>query len=809
MMTLAREIGLLVRVHREQPWHALAVIGILAVAIGVNTAVFSVFNAVLLLPLPYAHAERLVRIFDVHAGTGVDRIGPSPGNFLDWERAATSFSAMAAWYAGKPRTLEGDDAAAKIPVADVTTAFFDVFDAEPALGRVFRAGDDAPAQPVAVMSHGLWLERFGGDSSIVGRTVLLNGERHIVVAVMPANFHVPAGDVGFWLPWDLRASYARLPEVPRDFRFLEVAGRLRPGVTMAHASSEMARLTATLATAHPAQNVGWSVRLVGFGDEVVGRFGQAVTALLFAVALVLLIACTNVANLTLARMFARTRELAVRAALGASEARLLRAVFLESLCLALVGGAGGVLLAVAGVRTLVMLAPPALPRVAEISIDSGVLLFSLGVAAMSGLLIGLAPAVRMRGLVLADVLRGGDRSGTMRGQARARQALVAAQVALAFGLVAGATLMTRSLLKIVNVDPGFDARGVLVVRAFPDEERFDGEERLRYFDQLYGAIRALPGVTAVGATTGLPMNRFNNAPDRPFWADDVGRPEGGPPSAPLMMTSLGYFTTMRIPLIDGRDFGVDDRAGAPPVAIVSAGVARRLWGDVRAAGKRLTIDFASRGTTSHEVIGVVGDVRGAGPSAEPEPGIYLPHAQVPYAQMNVVVRTTVDPITLATAVRREVLRIDPRQPVHSITTLERLLGETIAEDRFATFMAGLLSAVALLLSMSGTYAVAAQVVSERKREIGIRSALGASRRQIGLLIAGQVGAMLSLGAGAGVLLSLAVMSALRDVSSSASEFDPVTLAATTIVLALSALVAIVGPLRRALRVAPTEAMRRE
>ena len=780
---------------RRHPTFAAVAVLTLALGIGANTAVFTLLDAVLLRPLPYPAADRLVMIWDTDPEFTDQRIGPTPANMLDWRVRTRSFDGMAAWYAGDLVTLQAPGTPEKIARANVTMDFFTLIGRAPLLGRTFTPEEVAAQAPVAVIAYGLWQARFGGDPEVVGRRIVLDGDAHDVIGVMPADFALPNRAVGLWLPWEFTRSWTQLGVVPRDYRYLRVIARLSDEVPIAGAQADLETVAAELAVEYPDTNAGWTPRLIGLRDELAGSTGPALLVLFGAVCFVLLIACTNVANLLLARATDRRREMAVRRALGAGRARIARQVLTESVLLALAGGVLGVAAAEVGLAALTRLAPANLPQLDGLGVDPRVLGFSLALSVVTGLIFGVVPALDSAGAAGAGDLRHDRRAGAGRGHQRTRGVLVVLQIASALALLVGAGLLLRSFVRLLEVEPGFDADRLLVVRVFPDAARYSTtEQRLHYFDRLREQVGALPGVTAVGAATGLPLNAFNNTPLIPYWAAErPDRATTGAPEAEITMVTAGFFGAMRIPLLRGREFDSRDDADAPRVVIVNQALANQVWADGDPVGRRLMLDYSRPGVYPYEVVGVVGSTRALGLKISPPPAIYMPHAQVAYVTMHLVARTSGPPLALADAVRREVLALDPAQPAHSVTTMAALVGAARATDRFAMVLLGVLAMLAVGLALSGVYSLLAHTVSQRRREFGIRMALGARLEDIVGLVMRQEAMLVTLGLAIGLLAAFGLSRTLTALLYDVSSADLPTYVVSPLAIGLVALAAVYLP----------------
>jgi putative ABC transport system permease protein len=797
---------------------AVAVVA-LALGVGANTLLFSVVEATLLRPLPFPEPERLVVIHDVNPEVGPGRQHPSPGNFLDWRSRNRVFAEMAAWYPASG-TMRDAGGAEVVQVARVSTGFFDVLRVPPAMGRGFDARREAGAardetekvlagDHVIVVSHGFWKRRLGADPAAVGREVSLDSASWRVIGVMPPHFRMPAAETDVWVPWDIPNSYAHLPQgTPRDFHFVNVVARLVDGVEPARAQAEMDALAAGLAREHPRTNEGWGVQLTSLREDRVGSSRRPLLALLGAVGFVLLLACANVASLQMAQGSARGREIAVRLALGASRARLVRQLLTESLVLAGVGAAAGLAVTVGGLRVLKAFPPPGLPRLDEAALNVPVFGFAAGIAVAAGVLFGLAPAWQAARRDASHVLKEEARSSTggPRGQ-RTRRMLVVSEVALALVLLSAAGLLVRSFLKMRAVDPGFDPRGLLVLRVPLDTGTYLANGRAHAFYQaLLPRLSALPGVQSVGAVTALPLSPVATDFDRPFW------PAGSPPTgrlareADIRMATPGYFRTMGMRLRSGRSFIEGDHRGAPRVVVVNETLARSTWTDGDAVGKSLVLDYLG-GTYPYEVVGVVNDTHFHGLRRPPRPEVFIPHAQNPYLALSVVVRASGDPKSLARAARAAVTAVDPQQPVQAVTTMEDLLGDSLAADRSASVLMAAVSLVALGLAATGIYGALAFLVAQRTHEIGVRMALGAARRDILGLVLGESLRLTAAGAVMGLAGALAVGRAAAGVLFEVSPGDPLTLGLVTAALVTVALAAALWPARRAASVDPSIVLR--
>jgi putative ABC transport system permease protein len=779
----------------------------LAAGIGSATALFSVVEAVLLRPLPYPEAEKLVFLFEVQEGG--ERHDPSPANLLDFRRESRTLSEVAAWWVDST-TLLGDSRhqAEEVPSAMVTADFFAALRVPPLLGRTFEPHEVASEERITVLSFELWKRRFGGDEAVVGRDLRFRDGSWRIIGVMPETFRTPetlAGEVQLFKPWDFERDYAHHGAVPRDWRFIEAAARIADGVSLEDARAELEGIARGLAEAYPTTNRGWNTELVPLREVLIGRTEAALLALAGAVGFLMLLACINVAGLLLVRASARGRELAVRTALGASRGRLARQLLFESAILSFAGGFLGIGIAYAGVNLLVRLQPGGIFRLEETVLDVRVLAFALLASLAAGLLSGLAPAFQSATEAPSESLKGsGGVVSADRRRLRLRSVLVVAEIALSVSLLIGTALFLRSFGRVLQVDPGFDKDDLLVVRMRLDDDKYRKGGAHRYYSELLSEIRSLPGVESAGGSTALPMDSIDVDFDRPFWREGEPRPEGGGGGVRLRMTTIGYFETMRIPLLQGRIFDERDDRTRPRVLLVNETMARTTWEGEDPLGKRLVIDYQG-GAASYEVVGVVGDTRFDGYRSQPAPEAYIPHAQNPYLPMNLVIRTR-SPLTLAPLVRETVLALDPSEPVHSVGVMSDLAGTTLASDRFSAVVMTLFGAVALLLAAIGLYGVVAQSVGQRQREMGLRMALGADRKNILALVLGSGLRLAGAGAILGVLSAILAGRFLTSLLFETSPTEPAAMLLAVLISIVTVVLACALPARRAARLDPKDAL---
>ncbi|HVO12426.1 MAG TPA: ABC transporter permease [Vicinamibacteria bacterium] len=789
-------------------WHApgftLVAVLTLALGIGANSAIFSVVDAVLLRPLPFPEADRLVSVAQVWKGRPAVY---SPQNFLDTEGQSRTIAAFAAIDTNGV-TLTGQGAAARLQSADVSARFFEVLRARPLLGRGFVAGENEPGRTrVVVLGYRLWRDRFGSDRGVLGRDVQIDRQPWQVVGVMPDGFGYPEG-IDLWRPLEYDEHFR---SHSRGGWYLGVIGRLADGATVDEARQEVSTIAARLARAYPADDENVGATVIPLHEALVGNARRSLLVLLGAVGLVLLVACVNVANLLLARVAARENELAVRAALGAGRARLVRQVLTESLALAALGGTAGLLLAGGILDTLLALAPQEVPRLAEVRIDRAVIGYAAVVSLLTSLLFGAAPALQMSRRATAQALRQGARGILSGGHRRLRGGLVIGQIALAMVLLAGSGLLLRSFARLRGVDPGFRTHSALSFHVgLPSSVYADDPALLGFYDELQRRLAALPGVRSVGAVLGLPLTeaRFNIS----FTVD--GRPEPPPAQQPTMevrVVTPGYLSTMGIPLRRGRGLRPEDGPESPQVVVLSETAVRRFFPGEDPIGKTIRLGLGrGRGRKAGgEVVGVVGDVKERGLAAEHPPEIYVPYAQFPVHSMDLVLRTSVEPRSLAPVVERVVHGLDPQLPVAGVATLDQILARSVSEPRFYMLLLGCFAGVALFLAALGLFGVMSYAVSQRTRELAVRMALGARRGELLKMVLRDAALLSAVGVGAGLLGALLASRAIAAMLFALSPTDPATLAAVAALLLAVALLAAWLPARRATRVDPTIALRAE
>jgi putative ABC transport system permease protein len=794
-----------VRMLVRAPGFAATAILVSALGVGATTAAFSVTDHVLLRPLPFRESDRLVRLYQDQSYRGYSRTELSPPNYRDWKAMATSFETMGA-FVSQSANLAGPGDPERLNGYKVTGEVLPMLGVGPVLGRVFTEADDRDgAGGTVVLSYGLWRSTFGGDPDVVGRRVLLDDEPHVVIGVMPRTFFFPRRDAEFWSP--MRFG-------PDDFEdransYLNGIARLRGGVSAEQARTELNLIAAQLERQYPKENARNGATVVDLRTDVSRQSRLLLVALLGASGCLLLIACTNLANLLLARALTRRRELAVRAALGAGRERLLRQLLSESLILAALGGTLGVLLASSAMPLVARLMPDALP-VAEVpGVDVRMLLFAAAVTLATALGFGILPAARAA-RVDARALAEGSRSSATRRAERLRAALVVAEITASVVLLVGAGLLIRALWAVYRVDPGFDPRDVLTLRTTLPLPKYElVSTRTAFYGRVLQEVGGLPGVQRAAYVTSVPLGSLRGG----IWsvATDGREPEGDQPdTASLRVVTPGFFSTLRIPLIAGRDVGEHDTARAPLVAVVSESFARRHWPGRSPLGMRFYIAFAHR-----TVAGVVGDVRVRGLERPSEPQVYLPHGQMPdggiigYIPKDLVVRSSAAPEVLLPAIRAIVHRADPHQPVSDVALYSDIIQEETAPRRAQLRVLGGFAALALVLAGIGLHGLLAFMVSARSREIGVRIALGAAPPDILRLVMGQGLALAAAGLVLGAAVAYAAGRAMQGLLAGVSPADALAFGAAIALVVAGTLLGTLLPARRALRVDPLEAMRVE
>ena len=811
MSELAQDIRYGSRLLWKSPGFTVVAVLTLALGIGANTAIFSIVNAVLLQTFPYRDPNQLVLLFAVPLNQPDALSAVSYRDFTQCREQNHVFSEMAG-NAFHDLTLTGAGEPSIVSTADVTPEIFSVLSTKPLAGRTLLPEDGRQgAAPVAVVSENLWHSRFGSDPALIGQSITLDMRPFTVVGILPASFRYPDGAPR----QDVWISVAQDPLFgPRLFqpgsRVLAGIGRLKPGVSLAQAQAEMKTLGTRLANEFPTEDSGLTIRIEPYRQFVVGNVKTPLLILLGAVGLVLLIACANIANLLLSRATSRGREIAVRIALGAGRARIVRQLLTESALLGLLGGVAGVLLAAWGVWSLRSFLPSDVVQINSIQVGGSVLAFALLLSLAAGLAFGLAPAILATPSNLqANIKEGSERTGQRGGQ-HARSFLAIAEVSLAMVLLVAGGLLIRSFALVTSVNPGFDPKNVIEAEvSLPQFQYATPKQWTAFSDQLLARLHAQPGLRDSALAAPLPMDRQGEATFAFSIVGDPPLPPGKSPTADYATVSPDYFRMMRIPLLRGRFFSEQDSPSSPKVAIISETLARRYFPNRDPLGRHMRFGFPPNSNVSREIVGIVGDVRDAALSRKPGPMMYVPFAQAPLYGGEVVVRSSLSASSVAAGIRQAVRSIDKNLPVTDIEFLNAALGQSISQERFRTFLLGSFSAIALVLAAIGIFGVISYSAAQRTREIGIRIALGAERRDVLRLILGQGMKLVLFGLGIGAVAAFLLTRLMSSLLYSVSTTDPVTFACVTVILLAVALTASYIPARRAMRVDPIVALRYE
>jgi predicted permease len=806
---LAKDIRYGLRMLRKSPSFTFFAVAVLALGIAANSAIFSIADAVLVRSLPYRDTNRLVMVWEDASAFGFPHDTPAPGNFADWRSRNQVFEDVAALSFGGSFSLTGNGNPEELIGKKVTANLFSVLGVSPALGRDFRVEDDIPgAPPVAILSQGLWLRRFGGDSQIIGKEISLNYQKFTVVGVMKRGLQFPNRESELWIP----AQFSSEELANHGSHYLHVVARLKPGISLQTANANLATIAQELQKEHPDSNAKIGAFAVPLRDELAGDVRPAILMLVGAVCFVLLIACANIANLLLSRATGRRRELAMRLALGATRGRVIQQMLTESILLAICAGAVGLLLSIWGTKFLATLIPEGIAPMTGTGVDGRVLLFTLVISSATGILCGIIPASRVSQIHLGFSLKqGGGQSGVGSGGHRMRDALVISEVALAIVLLTGAALLVRSLQNLYHLDPGFRADHVLVMRTPLPRPKYEAfARRTAFHDQVLARMESIPGVVAAGYTTWVPLTNSGGATSITV----EGKPEPAPGNLLIpnvRIISKDYMLALCMTLVDGRLLEQRDAAGTLPVALINQTMAKNYWPGEDPIGKRF-----KRGTYREEspwitVIGIVGDVHQAGPAIPARAEMYMPYQQQDfgYDPEYLAVRTSGDPMALAEIVRQQVWAVDKEQPVAGVMPLEDLVDENLASRRMQASLLSGFAGLALLLVMLGIYAVLSVAATQRTQEIGVRVALGAQPHDVLRMIFSQGFKLFLSGAAMGLAAALVLSRALVHLLFGVSAYDPASFAGVTILLAAVALFACYVPARRATRVDPLIALRYE
>jgi len=786
---------------------AVAIVS-LALGIGANTAIFSVVNAILLKSLPYKQPDRIVLVWGYYPAQGHFRSQVSATDVADWRSQNNVFEDVATYQSYRP-TLSGIGDAERVPGMGVGDGYFKIIGAEPILGRDFTTEEQIDGKDdVIILGYGLWQSKFGSDPNVVGTKVLLNSRPHTIVGVMsaslrslpttlidaPAEFYRPVGE--------------NYDEDARSGRHLRAIARLKPGVSIEQAQVEMSVIAGRLEQEHPIHNTGYGVRLVSLPEDTVGSLRPTLLMLLGAVVFVLLIACANVGNLLLARSTARQKEIAIRAALGASRVRLVRQFLTESVLLALAGGALGLLLAVWSTSLIESIGSSVTPLLKGITIDVRVLAFTIAISIVTGIVFGLAPALHLSSVDLNESLKEGSR-GSSAGRNPLRSVLVVSEVALALVLLVCAGLMIKSVMRLGDVSPGFNPAKMLTMNvALPGAKYPKGPDRSAFFTRMLDRVGALPGVESAEVTSVLPFS--GNFDGRGLAVEDHPKPRGEEISVDLYIASPGYVRAMAIPLIKGRELAGQDTDTTPNVALINQTMAEQLWPSEDPLGKRIKFPGSDKNPQPwRTIVGVVGDVNQYALDRKPPMQMYLPQAQFPTSTMSLVVRTAAEPTGPITAIRDEIRAMDPDQAVFNIATMGSLMSDSISLRRFSMLLLMIFAAVALALAAIGIYGVISFAVTQRTHEIGIRVALGAGSTDILKLVVVRGMILTISGVAIGLVAAAGLTHFLQTLLFSVSATDPATFIVISVLLTGVALVACLVPARRAAKVDPMVALRYE
>ncbi|HEX7286696.1 MAG TPA: ABC transporter permease [Candidatus Angelobacter sp.] len=804
------EIRQTLRSLRRQPQFTIPALLALTLGIGTNVVIFTLVNQVLLRPLPYAEPDRVAMVYlrsQAQTGKGVMALA----DFLDIKNNASHFQQIAAYQLSDFNLAPagGDDAGEQIICTRTSADFFSILGTRPLLGRVFRPGDDAPGtSPVTVLSESLWKRRYGGRPDVLGRIATFNGKPFTIVGVVPSSFQYPRADVQAWAILTLNPPARRSPS------FLRAIGKLRPGASIEQAQAQLSVIAKNVEQANPADYSNLEFISVSLTEAVVGNFRTVLWILEAVVFLVLFIAIVNVANLTFARGLGKEREIAVQTCLGAKRRHIVRLLLLESLMVSALGGVLGLLMAWGGIVYLKALNPANMPRLQEVNIDFRVALFTVFLAVIAAMASGLLPALRVSKPNLSESLKAGGRAGTdLRKNLRVRSALVVAEIAMCFTLLIGGGLMARSFMKLSHVDMGFqaDPADLLILKTYPSGPSYTKERRVQFYGQLISDIKKFPGVKDAAISFCIPPNRTNYANGYEIEGRESLKPQESP-IVPVPITSPGYFKTMQIPLLRGRDFAETDTLTSPPVVIVSQAFARAYFPNQDAVGKRIRESDSPEESGARpwmEIVGVVGDVHYQGANSETTPVYYRPSTQLIFPWGDYVIVRAANPANLISAIEQRVHAEDRSITVSGTATMEQLMGEAIKQPRFNTLLIGIFAVVSLVLTAIGTYGVMAYSVTQRTVEIGIRMALGAQRSDVLKQMLGQGFQLALIGSALGFTTAIILGRSVQALLFGISSLDPATYALITLLLFGVAGAACYVPAKRAATLDPLLAIREE
>ncbi len=804
MNTLFQDLRFAIRTFSKQPGFALVAIITLALGIGANSAIFSVINGVLLKSLPFKEPENVIKLWESMAGGFQGTI--SVPNLKDWREQNSVFTKIAA-YQFQNFGLQSKDAPERVRAATVSPEFFDVLGVTPQLGRTIAEGEDQDGKHrVAVLSHQLWQSKFAADAGIVGKTILLGGEDFTVIGVMPASLRYPSRTTDLWVPMVISPQQTS----SRGSHFLFGLARLKPSVSFAQAQEQMNAIARRIEQQYPDQQTGRGVLLIQAQEEMVRGIRPALLVLVVAVGFVLLISCTNVANLLLARASTRRREIAIRLALGAGRMRLLRQLLTESALLSLLGGALGLFIAYWGVQALVKLAAGILPRANEVTLDGRVVLFTIGLALLTGIVFGLAPALQATKADLQKDLKEGSAAAGNQQRGWLRSLLVVGEVAAALVLLIGASLLIKSFARLQQTESGLQTENVLTAGiSLPDSKYKTPESITRFHQQMLEKVSALPGVQSAGIISKLPLQEWGY--NGSIQIDGVAPPPPGSRNqyVEFRAVSPDYFRSLGIPLRAGRLIDSRDQAGTASAIVVNEALVKHFLAGQDAIGKFVTLGSQNK----YQIAGVVGDVRQSGLVQVSRPEIYWPYTQSPdtglTGNVSLVVRASAQPAALTSAVRDAVLAVDPAQPLHNVKTMEEVVAESVSDRRLNTLLLTLFAGIALTLALIGVYSVMSYLVVQNTREIGIRIALGAQMRDVLRLVVGQGMLLTGIGIGIGIGLAFGLTRLMEGLLFGVTATDTMVFATAPVILIAVALLACLIPAWRATKVDPILALRYE
>ena len=815
-MTLLHDLRYNVRTLFKRPGLVITITLILALGIGANTTIFSVVNAVLMRPLPYEAQDRIVMVWETNQSKAIPRSIVSPANFLDWKEQSNAFDHLAAfrfWFftvtgAGEPNIYHG---------ARVSADFFPLLGVKPEFGRNFGPEEEQVGRDhIVILSHALWQRRFAGDPNIIGQPLTVDGEPFTIIGILPASFRftrVLNAELELWMPIAFTPQ-----QLTREDKSIIVYGRLKDGVSLSQAQAELNGITRRLEQQYPKTNSGWAAQVNNLHEQSTRPIRPTLLILMVVVVFVLLIACANVANLLLTRATTRQKDVAIHLALGSSQYRLVRQLLIESLLLALLGGAAGLLLAYWGISFLNVILLDRIPYLEKLSLDVRVLAFTLVVSLLVGIIVGLIPGLRASRLNLSEVLKEGGRSlSEAPGRRRLRNVFVVLEVTLAVPLLISAGLMLRSSLLLQNIDRGINLQNVLTMQiSLPPAKYSTAQQTATFYQQTLHRIQAEPGVQSVSAVNFLPLTNLGDATSLTIEGRNPS-PAGQDVTASYRVIDQNYFRTMGIPLLRGRYFTEQDNDESHGVVMINQTMARRYWPDEDAVGRRLQPHFPTvkvpwrpeSTNTWLTIVGIVGDVAEAGLTDEQPAEIYVPYLQNPSALMNLLVRSTSDPLRLVPAVRAQVWAVDPDQPVYNVKTMENVFSQSIAAPQVITSLLATFAAVALILAAVGVYSVMSYSVAQRTHEVGIRMTLGAQQQHVLRMIVGQGLRLVLVGVAIGLTTAFAVTRVIANLLFGVTPTDPLIFILVPMLLVLVAMLASYLPARRAVRVDPIIALRNE